>query len=276
MGKRKLKARFLAAFLSAAMAFTSVNFGPMGSVTVFAEEVAVLAAGDYYIQNTATGRFLNGGNSWGTQASALSYGQLLTLSTEGANFLIKSGQYFLKNDGYMDGAAADKAVLTIAECEDGSFTIAKNDGQYLTASNDNTVAAFQGEKTDMSEWRFLTREEFIAEAVEHATEENPADVTSLVMDSDFSRNNPYFSSWKSTVGEHASDGNNNSPGKGGQQANQCVEAYHKVFDFVQTIENIPNGVYEMKVQGFCRADDGSSNPAVYYINETEKALRALR
>ena len=72
MGKSKLMKKCLAAFLAAAMTFTSANFGAAGEVTAYAadEAEALLKAGDYYILNTATGRLLNGGNSYGTQASA--------------------------------------------------------------------------------------------------------------------------------------------------------------------------------------------------------------
>ncbi len=37
-----------------------------------------------------------------------------------------------------------------------------------------------------------------------------------------------------------------------------IEAYHKSFDFGQTIANMPAGVYEVGVQGFVRVDDGQA------------------
>ena len=56
MSRSKLKKQLLTTFLAVAMTFTSINVGPIGAVTAYAESPAKLAAGDYYILNTATGR----------------------------------------------------------------------------------------------------------------------------------------------------------------------------------------------------------------------------
>ncbi len=271
MSRSKLKKRLLTTFLAVAMTFTSINVGPFGAVTAYAEGTAKLAAGDYYILNTATGRLLNGGNSWGSQASALRYGQLITLSVVDAN----AGTYYIDShisnsdekhfvnvdngSAFMDGLATP---LTIAECGNGSYTIANADGGYLTASNDNTIVTYLS-KSELSEWRFLTREELIEEAEKNATEENPVDVTSLILDSGFGRNNTYVDRW------------NDSPAKGGENTDFCAEKYRVAFDSFQTIENVPNGLYELSLQGFYREDEGSQGPAKYYMNETEKDLMKI-
>ena len=126
MRRSKLKKQIMAAFLAVAMALTSVNFVPSGAATAYAAENATLAAGDYYILNTATGRFLNGGNSWGTQASALEYGQLMTLSVvDAANAIynidsnISNGcnNHIVVSEGIID-CGADP--LTITRCGNGS------------------------------------------------------------------------------------------------------------------------------------------------------------
>ncbi len=274
MSRSKLKKQLLTTFLAVAMTFTSINVGPIGAVTAYAESPAKLAAGDYYILNTATGRLLNNGNAWGTQASALSYGQLMTLSVVDADngiynidSHISNGgdSHFVAANGYVDGAVAP---LTIAESANGSYTIANADGAYLTASNDNTVVTYETAKSDLSDWRILTREQFLEYASENATEENPVDVTSLIFDSHFSRNNQYFNQW--SIPDIPVKEEGSSAG-----FNKCVEQYHKTFDFYQTLENVPNGLYELSVQGFSRADEGSQASAVYYINESKKALKSI-
>lgn len=274
MSRSKLKKRLLTTFLAVAMTFTSINVGPFGAVTAYAEGTAKLAAGDYYILNTATGRLLNGGNSWGTQASALDYGQLMTLIVVDADngiynidSHISNGgdSHFVAANGYVDGAVAP---LTIAESANGSYTIANADGAYLTASNENTVVTYETTKSDLSDWRILTREQFLEYASENATEENPVDVTSLIFDSHFGRNNQYFNQW--SISDIPVKEESSSAG-----SNKCVEQYHKTFDFYQTLENVPNGLYELSVQGFNRADEGSQASAVYYINESKKALKSI-
>ncbi|MBO4907617.1 MAG: hypothetical protein J5486_11420 [Bacteroidaceae bacterium] len=42
-----------------------------------------------------------------------------------------------------------------------------------------------------------------------------------------------------------------------------IEAYHQVFDFNQTIPNVPAGIYEITVQGFVRVDSGDNDMELY-------------
>lgn len=280
MSRSKLKKQLLTTFLAVAMTFISINVGPIGAVTAYAESPAALAAGDYYILNTATGRLLNNGNAWGTQASALSYGQLMTLSVVDADNGIynidshilgdKSEKHFLNVDNgnaFLDGLTTP---LTIVKCDNGNYTIVNADGAYLTASNENTVVTYETAKSDLSDWRILTCEQFLEYASENATEENPADVTSLIFDSHFSKSNQYFNKWSIPKIPTYQEG-----GDANTEYNKCVEQYHTKFDFYQTLENVSNGLYELSVQGFSRADEGSQALAVYYINESEKALKDI-
>lgn len=269
--------KMLSGLLACALAVTSVFAGNVSTVKA-AEPAAVdsaaartgeLQVGKYYIVNTAQGGFLNGGNAWGTQASALPYGELMEVANEGGKTYIKygsNGYLFANNEGfpYVDGGADKKVPFIIEPCGDGSYTIAKEDkSAYLTASADSTVVtlAAQGE---YSKWRFLTRDEFIAEAV---SSDNGADVTSLIADANFTRNNPYYSQWNATKIEGA-----DNFGKTGKNENQCHEGYHNKFSLAQTIENIPNGIYELNVQG---AHQQASGAPVYYINGTEHQLKLM-
>ncbi len=284
MRRSKLKKQIMAAFLAVAMALTSVNFVPSGAATAYAAENATLAAGDYYILNTATGRFLNGGNSWGTQASALEYGQLMTLSVvDAANAIynidshISNGgnNHFVGAEGFIDGGAAP---LTITSCGNGSYTIVNASGAYLTAPSgtDTTVVTYEAEKSEFSEWQILSREEYIAQAVAKVRAEpnTPADITSLILDSHTGRNNQYFSKWGSGFTAKVEVDFNGDNAK-----YACVEKYTpndgKGFDFTQTIANVPNGDYEVRVQGFYRADRADPIAPVYYINEAQKSLMTI-
>lgn len=42
-----------------------------------------------------------------------------------------------------------------------------------------------------------------------------------------------------------------------------IEAYHQVFDFNQTIPDVPAGIYEITVQGFVRVDSGENDMELY-------------
>lgn len=201
--------KMLSGLLACALAVTSAFAGNVSTVKAVepaADGAAVrageLQAGKYYIVNAAQGGFLNGGNSWGTQASALPYGELMEVVYDGGKTYLKYGTYYLK-DGYLDGSSNERIALSIEPCEDGSYTIAKEDrSAYLTASADNTVVAFAAlddpdEPSGYAKWRFLTREEFITE-VTAVSSDDGVDVTSLIGDAAFTRNNSSISQWKNS------------------------------------------------------------------------------
>mgnify|MGYP002854740938 CR=1 FL=1 len=55
---------------------------------------------------------------------------------------------------------------------------------------------------------------------------------------------------------------------GGNATNYCAEAYQQKFDVYQTVEGVPNGLYEVSVQAFFRTD---ANATAYdaYLNDPE-------
>lgn len=270
--------KMLSGLLACALAVTSAFAGNVSTVKAVepaADGAAVrageLQAGKYYIVNAAQGGFLNGGNSWGTQASALPYGELMEVVYDGGKTYLKYGTYYLK-DGYLDGSSNERIALSIEPCEDGSYTIAKEDrSAYLTASADNTVVAFAAlddpdEPSGYAKWRFLTREEFITE-VTAVSSDDGVDVTSLIGDAAFTRNNSSISQWKNSLDTKTAP----TIGPNENHSNYCAEYYQKKFNLSQTIENIPNGIYELNVQGLYRG----TNPGIYYINGTEHQLKNL-
>ena len=233
----------------------------------------ILADGDYYIVNAANGGYLNAGNNYQTKASVLTYGQLMTFAvSEDDNIsytidshYLKGGKHHLGNNGFMDSTAD---LLKIEKCADGKYSIANNEDKFLTALTEGTAAEFKAEKTAESEWYILTRQQLIKRLSNQVVSGDDAvDVTSLIFDPDFKLYNQYFNKWNGRVTQ------------GGVEANKCVEVYTptaKAFDFVQTITNVPNGVYQLSVQGFYRVDgEGDAVAPVYYINEAEGPLMTI-
>lgn len=53
-----------------------------------------------------------------------------------------------------------------------------------------------------------------------------------------------------------------------------IEAFHKAFDFNQTIKNMPAGAYRVTVQGFVRLDSGEKN-MVLYAGASEKKFKSI-
>lgn len=56
------------------------------------------------------------------------------------------------------------------------------------------------------------------------------------------------------------------------QMNHVIETYHRKFDFNQTINNMPAGVYDITVQGFVRHDGSATDQTIFYAGDSETQL----
>ena len=154
---------------------------------------------------------------------------------------------------------------------------------------------------DMGEreyWQVVSRDERIAWMRNVASASNPVDASWLIDDPDFSMNNDRFSSWNLT--DDPEDPNGNGSREGGNansrlvgnenndssRGNAVFELWRNVdraFDFYQELTNIPNGIYQLQVQGFCRdgelstGDDGfkGAQPAEYYAGSVSNKLKTF-
>ena len=63
----------------------------------------------------------------------------------------------------------------------------------------------------------------------------------------------------------------------GLEAFPVAESWHSIFDFQQTVNNVPDGIYSISLNGFCRLDDGvdTSVPAEIYMNEFATPLQNI-
>ncbi len=213
-----------------------------------------IAAGDFYIVNAATGKFLGGGNDWGTHASIIEHGIPFTAAqiNDGV-YTLDSHIYNSGTDHYVAGAYLDGAAtnLYISALSDGKYSISTAEGSnYMTAFAGNTYvdATATNASSSLAQWYFLSkadRDKMLAAA----TAENPIDATYYIPNASFSRNqNTSNNENKWTV-----TANNSNLAS---SAN-CAESYHSTFNVTQTI-SLPNGTYKFRAQGFYR-QDGSDN-----------------
>lgn len=92
-----------------------------------------------------------------------------------------------------------------------------------------------------------------------ASDESPLDMTSVIYTPGFEKDGANsIEGWENTAGY--SFGNNDT-----QKAALMVEFYEKKFDIYQDIVGLPNGMYEVAVQAFCRF----GNSATDYDNFTK-------
>ena len=107
------------------------------------------------------------------------------------------------------------------------------------------------------------------------SQEAGTDYTSLII-------NPGF--------EFGNIGWEGGPAINGTSTNKCAERWNATFDVYQTITGLPNGYYEMSIQGFYRVGDGANDAskaaaaraagnevlnAIYYINDKSKKLMSI-
>ena len=70
---------------------------------------------------------------------------------------------------------------------------------------------------------------------------------------------------------------NNKNLRDGLDAFPVAESWHSIFDFQQIVKDVPDGIYSISLNGFCRLDDGvdTSVPAEIYMNEFATPLQNI-
>ncbi|MBQ0075006.1 MAG: hypothetical protein KBT34_12545, partial [Prevotella sp.] len=238
-----------------------------------------LADGNYYIQNVASGLFMAGNNSWGTQASAVKTGdEFYVTLKDGVYTLIgtalESANKTLGYNLYVDTNTSQNGnTWTIApvEGEDGVFTIYGKgkkdkmedafDGYIAQSATAGDVTGFilegVSEVTDAAKWRFVTKAELVNGI-------KAGDDVSFLLD------NPGFTRNHATASWIVDEGCTHKNLKGGANNNMCAESYHSIFNIHQTITGAPNGTYSLTAQGFYRQDgEDAENLPVFYANDNE-------
>ena len=218
-------------------------------------EMADLAEGDYIIQNVATGKFLGGANSWGTQASLVDNGRIFTLSKlENGKYNLdshtydKADKHFL-NNGWVDGVLNEIAIYIV----EGGYAFGTDTDNCYSAQDETTLLATTGFVADAnSAWKLIS----VEEAIEILAASETGDATFLLKNASISRNlyNPSFeNAWQ---GDSFSVGDDKD---GDYRQNKNAEVWNKPpFNIYQTI-TIPNGVYNVSVQGFYRYNNTDTN-----------------
>lgn len=234
-------------------------------------EGATVAVGTFYLYNIQSGKFMNGGNDWGTQISLADAGQPMILAKSGDNYTIDSqisnggDSHYVGTGGYLDGAAAG---LTFTNIGNNVYTISWDGGTKMYGyDGSSTIVATQTDMSAGSFWQLVEASEICAVAVKNATESTPFDMTSLIKDYNFGRNNTLVSAWQG------------SPAKNGANDNMNAEKYNTTFDVYQTLTDLPNGKYIVKAQGFYRAGDqgttSNATNAMLYANTNTVAIENI-
>jgi hypothetical protein len=160
------------------------------------------------------------------------------------------------NGEWNDGGAMG---WIFAKTADGELTIS-NGSAFLTVQENGEVLLKDDATAEAAHWVLKTKAERVAELAA-ATKAAPIDATFLVTAANFSRNDLRNSAWQ--VSEDCTNKNL----CGGSDLNRCAESWHSTFTIGQTIENVPNGIYQMTAQGFWRQDGDNEAVPVFFINK---------
>ncbi len=218
---------------------------------------AVLDDGNYYLKNVATGQYLCAANDWGTRASVGPHGLDLAISRQpdGKYTLdtqIKNSdtQHFFGTDGqgtlYMDVA---ETVWTIGVLENGNYVFTIDHGTTFMGARGNVVHNLATNPMDDEalQWQLLTPADRMAE-LSRATSSNPVDATFCIPGANLGRSDARNVQWTGISNV------------GGENANNCSEKWNATtYDVYQTLIDLPNGLYELRVQGFYR-EGGANTP----------------
>lgn len=227
--------------------------------------------GKAYLIDAESGLFVAAGHDWGSHGIVNEIGLDLTFTAneETNKVTIETGisnggsDHFLGGNLYMDSQTYEWGL----EYQGFTFYISNAEGQYLSLDyNDNLILS-----DTPHDWILVTPEGVKEQRLNEmtaATATNPVDVTWLLQDPNFNRNDLRVSAWNVeqnggsyVLGAANPNGNN----KNELAANFCAESYHGSFTIKQTVTDAPAGVYALTAQGFYRQDGGSTDAAPQFF-----------
>lgn len=250
------------------------------------------AAGTYYLYNVGTGKWLCGGNNWGTHASVGDYGIDFILAGSNGAYTLDSqlsngGNSHFLNGEWCDGGAMNW-TFTQVKTDDGAIAYTIGNGQqFLTANTSDTNVNLKGNEGALSQWILVSKAD-IAQAALDAKATDVVDVTGFIIGQRTSRNNTRAqvtgdrqlnsnnNVWKM---ERDADGRwcnfamNGAGGTGSSATPYAIEAWNwKSFNFYQDVTGVPNGKYTLHVNSFYRGYDGIRG--YVYANDAMSPLTA--
>lgn len=221
-----------------------------------------VAAGDFYIMNAATGKFLGGANDWGTHASIIEHGIPFTVSISDGKYTLDSHTYNSAtahnfNGTYIDNDATNN--LYIVALGNGKYSISTADGSaFVTAWANSTYVTNEAANANSSlaQWYFLSKNDR-DKTLAAATTENPVDATYYIKEANISRN------LRVSYGKSGWTNISYGEDKNQENSNYNAQVWNASVDVYQEIANIPNGTYTLYMQGF------SSGTVKLYANDVE-------
>ena len=230
--------------------------------------------GTFFLYNVGAEKFINNGDpaeDWGTNAylqSGFGLDFKLELS-DGAYNLNTNISNGGSNNYFATSTWCDQSAtpwtFTAVEGQTNTYTISNSDS-YLAANealNDVVCGASTGD--NKSWWKLVSLDDFKA-AMQAKTYSatDPMDVSVFIQGRSFARNDGRNSSWTTSH----KDGNWVWIGASSDNKYYGNESWNNTFSVSQTIENLPDGTYELQCSGF-----GTNGTTYIFANSTSKAIQ---
>lgn len=249
---------------------------------------SVAGEGTFYLYNVGAGQWLCAGNDWGTHSSLTSYGGIdMDFSLNNGKYTIdtkiqQGADHYLGGNGnlYTDGSAAAWTLTPSATDGYTAYTLSPDGGtSFLSYDGSSSSLILDGSGQSVNaQWILVTRQERL-DKVDRATPDHPVDATFLLPGHQFGRNDTRNSQWQGIPSE-------GHPKLGGNNVNNCCEAWQTTFDVYQVLTDLPKGKYRLQFQGFYRhggiasavaSHNGGTEQlnAVFYAGGSEKPLQSI-
>lgn len=269
------------------LTYTINNFDGDGGKSGY----TISGSNNTYLYNVGANAYLEAGASWGTHATLESPGFTLDVSLSNGKYVIATPKYngsnhWFNGNGYVDSDWTEWTYTPVDGQNAGTLQAGNEGNFYVLAASGkyNVTRSADAPTTNMGWWRFVTDTK--RNDVSGATQATPVELTHKI-------NNPRFdddaNGW---TGDAPSRGGNTGGTNGDADSfddrNPVAEHFSKNFDTYQTLTDLPNGFYDVSVQGFYREGGHGAGPAgekhkagteslnaILYANSAEQPLVSI-
>lgn len=263
----------------------------MAFSAVFAENE--IPVGDYFIRNNATGMFLKAGHDWGVMAAMGKHGKRFTYEKVGDVYKLNTNlsgdnmnEHWFRGDCWIDNGGTPLQISWVDETKHLARIKNVENNQELCQNYpwETDRGRFSDNYNDWNNqnrdylffWQMLTKEDLLAELTSASLYNGfPKDATFMIECWDFSRHDDGPATlWEGLCEEGQTpreilDWGSNRSNYVGQKTG--VGNY----DIHQTLTGLPNGVYQLRAQGFYKAGAGEGVVAKLYAGSAETLLKNI-
>lgn len=252
-----------------------------------------IPTGDYFFRNNATGMFLKAGHDWGVMAAMGKHGKRFTYEQVDGVYKLNTNlsgdnmsEHWFRGDCWIDNGGSPLQISWVDEAKHLARVKNTENGQELCQNYpwETDRGRFSDNYNDWNEqnrdyvflWQVLTKEDLLAELTDASLyNAYPKDATFMIECWDFPRHDDGPATlWKGLFEEGQNprdilDWGSNRSNYVGQKSGVTN------YDIHQTLEGLPNGVYQLRAQGFYKAGGSEGVVAKLYAGSAEVSLKNI-